>query len=183
MADLTRSAKSANAWNEYDLAAYNIEVVDRTVHEFFGISEAELAALPVPLSSIMLEATTIPERPPATKQDIKFFALMEDAQMQNESYVIDFVVFLLGELGYDEPEDGCGHRLIQTRTEMEYYADGQPLISKSDVVVAHRTGTRREYLLVVKEDEVRQHLAVRFEQPLIASCDSASGLAQSLGQS
>jgi hypothetical protein len=164
MADLIRSAKSADAWTESDLAAYNIKVVDSTIHEFFGISEVELAALPIPLSSTMLEATKIPERPPATKQDVKFFALMEDAQVHNKSYVIDFVVFLLGELGYDEPEDGCGHRLIQTRTQMELHADGRNVNSKADIVLAHSTGpaSEREYLLIVGVDdsEVRRHPAV-----------------------
>jgi hypothetical protein len=158
MASLIRSAKSGNEWTENELLAFNIVVVDKPVNEFFGLSEAEIAARPLPqMSNIMLTAQGTPRGPSATKQDKKFLAFMEDAQEREESFVDDFVVLLLTMMGYEDLDDESNEaiRTIHARTEMGFSMCGQDVSAKADVVVLHRVGARLEYTLLVQEDKVR----------------------------
>jgi hypothetical protein len=157
MANLPRSAKSGGDWTVNELRAYNISVVDQSVQEFFGISEAEIAARPLPVSQTLLTAESMPSRPPASKQEVQFFSLMLDAQANKPVHVDEFVAFLLDLLGYDElPEENeTILRVIRSHTEMGFLMCGMDVSATPDVAVQHRWRERLRCVLLVQEDKVR----------------------------
>jgi hypothetical protein len=66
-----------------------------------------------------------------------------------ESLVVNFVVFLLGMLNYDN-----GQRVLHTRKEMTFYMCGSKVDAKADVTVIERQGHLFQYILLVHEDKV-----------------------------
>ncbi|KAF6744296.1 hypothetical protein DFP72DRAFT_1019195 [Ephemerocybe angulata] len=97
-----------------------------------------------------------PAYPVGTKTTRQFFAYLEDAMdsrfpPDGETTVIDFAVFLLGMLDYD---DGDGRRLLHTRKEMPFYMEDGRVDVKADATVIERKTSRfYQYILLVHENK------------------------------
>lgn len=156
MANFIRSPKSASNWGLNELIAFNISVNTVNSQTFFGSPN-----LPqITVSPVILDNLEEPAGP-LHKADLHFFALMEDAMTiapDEESFVVDFAVFVLMMMGYDD-----GRRVVHTRKELRFEMCGQRVDAKTDVCVmerSHTTGGR--YLLLLQEDKVRiPHIARR----------------------
>jgi hypothetical protein len=163
MANLARSVKPSSEWTKDDVLAFNIGLVDRTVDQFFGMSADELAERPlVHVSPITLTADDLSYYPSESEEEIRLHVLMEDADPQLtlgvQRYVGDFAAVLLRTLEYnklDGKSGASGRRVIHSRMEPGFQMCGQKVFAETDIVVMHRVGPQRHYILLVQEDKVR----------------------------
>ncbi|KAK0221372.1 hypothetical protein IW262DRAFT_1373266 [Armillaria fumosa] len=164
MANIVRSAKSGSDWTVNELLAYNINVVDEDVATFFGLPN-----LPAPtVDPIILNN---PDKPPGpiTRSTRLFFRYLKDTTERfppgaaTKSAVDDFASYLLGMLGYDEPD-----RVIHQRMEIGFIMCGMRVDAKPGICVLDDDG----YLLLVQEDN--RHMSVDDPEPqLIAEAIAA----------
>lgn len=152
MEDLNRSPKSSSKWvTSEEMDDFNIKVILQDTQEFFGTAD-----LPVPenISPIIWNQE---KAPPGriSKTTRQFFAYLEDAMDSRfphyeETTVIDFAVFLLGMLDYDDGD----RRLLHTRKEMPFYMEDGRVDVKADATVIERQTSRfYQYILLVHENK------------------------------
>ncbi|KAF8478111.1 hypothetical protein DFH94DRAFT_653290 [Russula ochroleuca] len=162
MANLIRSAKPGSDWTRNELRAYNIEVVPETVATFFGN-----ANLPAPTISPAILAHEVYPAAGLPTEDRLFFDLLEEAMMPppgEETAVDDFVVYLLRQLRYEEP-----NRYIRSRKDIPLFMCSADTYAKTDVCVIDRISG---ILLLVQED--KRHLEGKDPEPqLIAEAIAA----------
>lgn len=146
MSTITCKAKLGSDWGMNELSAFNIEIIHEEPEQFFGCSlPRDLNFIP----SMILDNVHKPQD--ATGAEAKFFAYLENAihcvPLDKESFVIDFVVVLLGLMGYDQH-----HRVIHTRPEIPFEMCGEHVIAKADVCITEQIG--QAYILLVQVDKV-----------------------------
>jgi hypothetical protein len=146
MADLVNSATPGGSWTKNELAAFNIEISLHKADDFFGRPQ-----LPDPLLSdaILKGSTSLPEM---SKNEAKFFSLMEDAlpiPAGGQIFVVDFVAHLLSLMDYDDISN-----IIHRHKKTDLVVSGSPVSVEADVAVMKRFKSNLFYLFIVHEDQV-----------------------------
>ncbi|KAF6747424.1 hypothetical protein DFP72DRAFT_1174911 [Ephemerocybe angulata] len=142
--------KSSSNWiTEKELTEFNIKIIFQDTQAFFGTADA--ADLPVPenISPIIWNNEKAPPGP-ISKPIRHFFRYLEDAMVipYHESSVIDFTMFLLGMLDYDD-----GRRVLHTWKDMPFFMPDGMVDVKACATVIEQHGLRlNQYMLLVKKD-------------------------------
>ena len=147
MANLIRSAKSGNNWTLNDLRAYNIQVVEQSLVEFFNQDQLP----PVPPSVRHFCETT--DRALAPDDDtyklLYCLDLAHNHKVGQEAAVDNFAARLLETLGY-----ASGRRVIITQQTLPFIICGTQRSAQTHICICNENG----YLFLVQEDK-------RFENP------------------
>lgn len=154
MENVARSAKSSDDWEERDLAAFNILIIEKTADEFFG------RPLPdqVDFSPILLNN---PERMDRGSADENaFFFYMKCATVPwgdtDEVLVFDFVRHLLHLAGYDMSE--AFPYLVHAGPGMAFEICGDIVPANPNLCLVHYFGgpayDEKKFVLLVREDHV-----------------------------
>jgi len=142
MANLIRSAKSGNDWTQNELRAYNIQVVEQSLVEFFNRDQLP----PLPLAVRHFCETT--DRALAPDDDtyklLHYLDLAQNPKVGQEAAVDNFAARLLETLGY-----ALGRRVIVTRQALPFVICGTQCSAQTDVCVCDDN----DYLLLVQEDK------------------------------
>ncbi|KAF6754864.1 hypothetical protein DFP72DRAFT_1169857 [Ephemerocybe angulata] len=142
--------KSSSNWiTEKELTEFNIKIIFQDTQAFFGTADA--ADLPVPenISPIIWNHEKAPPGP-IPKPIRHFFRYLEDAMVfpYHQSFVIDFTMFLLGMLDYDD-----GRRVLHTWKDMPFFMpDGMVDVKACATVIEQHDVRLNQYILLVKED-------------------------------
>ncbi|RDB15209.1 hypothetical protein Hypma_004706 [Hypsizygus marmoreus] len=168
MANLIRSAKPSSKWSTIELYAFNIT-----------IESPSLPPPPVTVSDVILNNEELPEdNANCTKADRQFFYLMGDATMPGEeSFVEDFLVFLLDLVDYN-----CGTRVVHTRCELEFNMCGETVDAKPDVGVFDGPGISGTCVLLAKVDKSGTISEAMLIAEAIAAFTDACRIARSIGR-
>jgi len=127
-----------------ELFAYNIRVVNEDVATFFDSPDLPQSTLdPVILNNI--------DAPPGplSKSTRLFFRYLTHARTLSPPGVVDFAIFLLSLLGYDEP----GDRVVHRRLKIGFIMCGTRVDAKLDICVLDG----QDFLLLVHEDKVSSY--------------------------
>ena len=143
MAKHIRSAKSGDEWTQSDLRAYNIQVVEQSLAEFFNLSQ-----LP-PVSPAVRHFCETTDRFRAPDDDtyklLHYLDLAQNPKIGQEAVVDSFMARLLETLGY-----ASGHRVIVTHQAIPLIACGTQCSAQTDVCICDENGC---YLLLVQTDK------------------------------
>jgi hypothetical protein len=146
MANLLRSAKSGSEWSDNELLAFDIQVVNAGITEFFNTPGPELP--PSTVSATILNNRNEPDEP-LVKDDRLFFQYMGRVEKldppASESRVGDFASRILRILDYDNE-----YRVICQTEELSFPMAGQHVDVNIDVFLTDML----ELLLLVQEDKV-----------------------------
>ncbi|OBZ66235.1 hypothetical protein A0H81_13720 [Grifola frondosa] len=141
MANLIRSAKSGNDWTKNELRAYNINVVEQSLPEFFGLNE-----LP-PVPPAVRHFCEITDRALAPDDDtyklLHHLDLAQNPKAGQEAAIDTFTARLLETLGYAR-----GHRIILTHQALPLIICGTQCSARTDVCICDKDN----YLLLVQRD-------------------------------
>jgi hypothetical protein len=100
MAHLKRTAKSGSDWTEYELTAYNIDVIRQTKQEFFGVNDLPAPSNPTLVAFMTTQLRTdAPDE--ATRKLLHFLDLETNGEAGYEAASQNLVARLLETLGYD----------------------------------------------------------------------------------
>ncbi|KAF8875222.1 hypothetical protein BD779DRAFT_216202 [Infundibulicybe gibba] len=146
MATLTRTAKPGNLWTPHDLRAFNIRIIKQDVSSFFNLQELPtLQNIPFAIWNNV----AAPTGAQLSKKEQLFFSYLDSAMNkipEEESFVSDFAVFLLGMFDYD-----VDHLVAHRRREMPFYMCGTRVKANADAIIIKRHGVRFQYVLLVQE--------------------------------
>jgi hypothetical protein len=142
MANLIRSPKSGNDWTQNELRAYNIQVIEQSLVEFFNQNQLP----PVPPTVRHFCETT--DRALAPDDDtyklLHYLDLAQNPKVGQEAAVDNFAARLLETLGY-----ASGRRVIVTRQALPLIICGTQCSAQTDVCICDEN----DYLLLVQEDK------------------------------
>jgi hypothetical protein len=142
MANLIRSPKSGNNWTQNELRAYNIQVVEQSLVEFFNQNQLP----PVPHTICHFCVTT--DRVLAPNDDtyklLHYLDLAHDPKVGQEAAVDNFAARLLETLGYVS-----GHRVIITSQALPFLICRKQCSARTDICICDEN----DYLLLVQEDK------------------------------
>lgn len=143
MANLIRSAKIGNDWTQNELRAYNIQVVEQSLVEFFNQNQLP----PVPPAVRHFCETT--DRALAPDDDtyklLHYLDLAQNPKVGQETSVDNFAARLLETLGY-----ASGRRVIVTRQALPLVICGTQCSAQTDVCICDEN----DHLLLVQEDNL-----------------------------
>jgi hypothetical protein len=141
MVNLVRSAKSGSDWTRFDLAAYNISIVEQDQDIFFGGS---LPPYTGPVGFVQHEARV-------HGLDLPSLALIKRLRLAmrliegEESCVDDFTAGILRALGYETEET-----VVLSQKNIRLYMCGKTVYTKTDVCILDDSF---EILLLAQEDK------------------------------
>jgi hypothetical protein len=142
MANLIRSPKSGNDWTQNELRAYNIQVIEQSLVEFFN--QNQLPSVP-PTVRHFCETT---DRALAPDDDtyklLHYLDLAQNPKVGQEAAVDNFAARLLETLGY-----ASGRRVIVTRQALPLIICGTQCSAQTDVCICDEN----DYLLLVENSE------------------------------
>ncbi|KAF6747448.1 hypothetical protein DFP72DRAFT_1174929 [Ephemerocybe angulata] len=151
MPDPSDYPRSSSKWvTSTEMTEFNIKVVFQDTQDFFGTED-----LPIPknISPIIWNHEKAPPGP-LSKTVRHFFAYLEDAMnfpLGESSGAIDFAVFLLGMLDYDDDDDG--RRVLHTRKDMTFCMEDGLVDATADATIIERQNSDAyKYILLVQED-------------------------------
>jgi hypothetical protein len=154
MASLKHNPKSGNDWTVNDLAAYNITIVQQNAATFFG----QAALPPPPHHPDLLNNLTADEMTDeASYRVVQYIDLAMDQIPDEESAVNDFVMQLLGVMGYASRALG---RALRSRKAICLLICGEWKHATTDVCLMDGDG---HLLLLLQED--KQQLAIMDDEP------------------
>lgn len=143
MAQIVRSAKSANKWTENELIGFNITVNSVDVQTFFNVAQLP----PTNVSPIILNNLDAPP-PPAvlTKDEYHFFTYLARAEDTYECSVDDLAGHILRMLDFD---DVVHRRSLSLKRELAFTMCGEIVYAKLDYTVMDHDN----HVLLVQEDK------------------------------
>lgn len=142
MANLIRSAKCGNDWTQNELRAYNIQVVEQSLVEFFNQNELPLVSPAVRHFCETTDRTLAPDDD--TYKLLHYLDLAQNPKVGQEAAVDNFAARLLETLEYSS-----GRRIIVTRQALPLIVCGMPCSAQTDVCIRDEN----DYLLLVQEDK------------------------------
>lgn len=144
MANILRSAKSANEWGNNELEAYNIVIQNAPVPAFFATQN--LPPSPIAGTTVWnVERETPDTELSELESDFFFYMKAVEETESLESAVDDFAYFLLRMLGFTSKS-----RKIRQRPPMHFVMCGKRVDACADVTLVDG----KSYLLLVQEDKV-----------------------------
>ncbi|KAK0231578.1 hypothetical protein IW262DRAFT_1345102 [Armillaria fumosa] len=147
MANLARSAKSANDWTSIDLSAYNITVHCQSAEAFFGYTPN---TIPNTVDPAFLTATVPPNETLSdeTYRLLQYLDLATHTHYGQESAIHDFSKELLHSLGFEERRG----TLLRSRYSIPFMICGDiSRAARTDLSLVQGTST---ILLVIQEDKI-----------------------------
>jgi hypothetical protein len=142
MANHIRSAKSGSDWTQNKLRAYNIQVVEQSLVEFFNLSQLPLVPPAVRYFCETTDRFLAPDDD--TYKLLHYFDLAKNPKIGQEAVVDSFIARLLGTLGY-----ASGHRVILTQQAIPLITCGMQCSAQTDVCICDENG----YYLLVQTDK------------------------------
>jgi len=143
MANLIRSTKSGNDWTQNELRAYNIQVVEQLLVEFFNQNQLP----PVPPTVCHFCETT--DRALAPDDDtyklLHYLDLTQNPKVGQEAAVNNFAARQLATLGYTS-----GQQVIVTRQALPLIICGTQCSAQTNICICDEN----DYLLLVQEDKI-----------------------------
>ncbi|KAK0448166.1 hypothetical protein EV421DRAFT_2008511 [Armillaria borealis] len=148
MANLVRSAKSANDWTSIDLAAYHITVHRQSAETFFGYIPN---TIPNAVDPAFLTATVPPNENLSddTYRLLQYLDLATHTHHGQESAIHDFSKELLHLLGFEERRG----TLLRSRHSIPFMICGDvSRAARTDLSLVQGTST---ILLIIQEDKIQ----------------------------
>ena len=168
MANLIRGAKSGNDWTQNELRAYNIQVVEQSLVEFFNQNELPLVSPAVRHFCETTDRTLAPDDD--TYKLLHYLDLAQHPKVGQEAAVDNFAARLLETLGYSS-----GRRIIVTRQALPLIVCGMPCSAQTDVCICDEN----DYLLLVHGWKIRKiqnrSLSLILSLPISEITSSAMG--------